>query len=211
MKNVLYVIFLLSASMCFAEEYIVLRSGGFSVAHHSGKVITRDVKAGQIVEKIPGLNGEKHKKIKYSIHVDGYSGLINFEGIVSSENVLAFDDFTYKKCFGEYQKIVKFKSSVSAFKMADHDNSYWVILLPDGSFKFKGLLSDESTVFTCRPVADNKQYVASLHAGHKKGVISVRDRTQFPTSKRLARKETQPRKKLELFDKVQAMKNEGAN
>lgn len=136
MKNVLYVIFLLSASMCFAEEYIVLRSGGFSVAHHSGKVITRDVKAGQIVEKIPGLNGEKHKKIKYSIHVDGYSGLINFEGIVSSENVLAFDDFTYKKCFGEYQKIVKFKSSVSAFKMADHDNSYWVILLPDGSFKF---------------------------------------------------------------------------
>ncbi len=49
--------------------------------------------------------------------------------------------------------------------------------------KFKGLLSDESTVFNCRPVADNKQYVASLHAGHKKGVISVRDRTQFPTSK----------------------------
>ena len=48
--------------------------------------------------------------------------------------------------------------------------------------KFKGLLSDESTVFNCRPVADNKQYVASLHAGHKKGVISVRDRTQFPTS-----------------------------
>ena len=49
--------------------------------------------------------------------------------------------------------------------------------------KFKGLLSSGSTVFTCRPVADNKQYVASLHAGHKKGVISVRDRTQFPTSK----------------------------
>jgi hypothetical protein len=51
-------------------------------------------------------------------------------------------------------------------------------------YKFKGLLSSGSTVFTCRPVADNKQYVASLHAGHKKGVISVRDRTQFPTSKR---------------------------
>ena len=50
--------------------------------------------------------------------------------------------------------------------------------------KFKGLLSSGSTVFTCRPVADNKQYVASLHAGHKKGVISVRDRTQFPTSTR---------------------------
>ena len=49
--------------------------------------------------------------------------------------------------------------------------------------KFKGLLSSGSTVFTCRPVADNKQYVASLHAGHKKGVISVRDRTQFPTSR----------------------------
>ena len=44
-------------------------------------------------------------------------------------------------------------------------------------------MSSGSTVFTCRPVADNKQYVASLHAGHKKGVISVRDRTQFPTSK----------------------------
>ncbi len=43
-------------------------------------------------------------------------------------------------------------------------------------------MSSGSTVFTCRPVADNKQYVASLHAGHKKGVISVRDRTQFPTS-----------------------------
>ena len=40
-----------------------------------------------------------------------------------------------------------------------------------------------ASIVTCRPVADNKQYVASLHAGHKKGVISVRDRTQFPTSR----------------------------
>ena len=57
-----------------------------------------------------------------------------------------------------------------------------VLPAEDSSRKFKGLLSSGSTVFTCRPVADNKQYVASLHAGHKKGVISVRDRTQFPTS-----------------------------
>lgn len=140
MKKAFCLLIIFGATMCLAEEYVVLRSGGLSVANHKGKLITRDVKAGQIVERVLGVNGEKHIKIKYSMYVDGYSGLLSFEGIVNSNDLIAYDNFTFKKCFDQYKKIVYLKSSVSDFKMADHDNSYYVSLFPDGTFKMDGAI-----------------------------------------------------------------------